>query len=92
MLLSLDMSHRDKVLDIILKKVDEYQILILTHDRAFYNLCKRRIEHRVKPTDTYQWEFKEMYQSTVKDSDIPCPFMPENENSLRSREKILIRI
>jgi len=27
LLLSLDMSHRDKVLDIILKKVDEYQIL-----------------------------------------------------------------
>jgi hypothetical protein len=87
--LSLDMSHRDKVLDIILKKVDEYQILILTHDRAFYNLCKRRIEHRVKPTDTYQWEFKEMYQSTVKDSDIPCPFIPKNENYLDLAKKYL---
>lgn len=89
LLLSLDMSHRDKVLDIILKKVDEYQILILTHDRAFYNLCKRRIEHRVKPTDTYQWEFKEMYQSTVKDSDIPCPFIPKNENYLDLAKKYL---
>lgn len=89
LLLSLDMSHRDKVLDIILKKVDEYQILILTHDRAFYNLCKRRIEHRVKPTDTYQWEFKEMYQSTVKDSDIPCPFIPEKKNHLDLAKKYL---
>jgi len=75
LLLSLDMSHRDKVLDIILKKVDEYQILILTHDRAFYNLCKNRIENRFKSG----WEFKEMYQD-VNDNNIPCPFIPEQKN------------
>lgn len=75
LLLSLDMSHRDKVLDIVLKKVDEYQILILTHDRAFYNLCKRRIDNILKKDDTYKWEFKEMYQDFV--IDIPVPFITD---------------
>lgn len=74
LLLSLDMSHRDKVLEIILKKVDEYQILILTHDRAFYNLCKRRIDNQLKKDDTYKWEFKEMYQD-CNDNNIPIPFI-----------------
>lgn len=74
LLLSLDMSHRDKVLEIILRKVDEYQILILTHDRSFYNLCKRRIDNHLKKDDTYKWEFKEMYQDCT-DNNIPIPFI-----------------
>lgn len=85
LLLSLDMSHRDKVLDIILKKVDEYQILILTHDRAFYNLCKRRIELLLKKDDSYKWEFKEMYQDST-DDNIPIPFIT-NVNSYYSLAK-----
>lgn len=81
LLLSLDMSHRDRVLEIILKKVDEYQILILTHDRAFYNLCKRRIDNLLKKDDTYKWEFKEMYQDCTDDNDkIPIPFVTDYEN------------
>lgn len=81
LLLSLDMSHRDRVLEIILKKVDEYQILILTHDRAFYNLCKRRIDNLLKKDDTYKWEFKEMYQDCTDDNDkIPTPFITDNKS------------
>lgn len=81
LLLSLDMSHRDRVLEIILKKVDEYQILILTHDRAFYNLCKRRIDNLLKKDDTYKWEFKEMYQDCTDDNDkIPIPFVTDYES------------
>jgi energy-coupling factor transporter ATP-binding protein EcfA2 len=86
LLLSLDMSHRDKVLDIILKKVDEYQILILTHDRAFYNLCKKRIENKLKLDNTYKWEFKEMYQD-ITENDIPCPFITEPKSYISSAKK-----
>ena len=82
LLLSLDMSHRDKVLDIVLAKVDEYQIMILTHDRAFYNLCKRRIDNLLKKDDTYKWEFKEMYQDATKDDKIPIPFITDFESPL----------
>lgn len=88
LLLSLDMSHRDKVLDIILKKVDEYQIFILTHDRAFYSLCKRRIENNLKIDNTYNWEFKEMYQDSTK-TGIPCPFIPEKKSYLDLAKKYL---
>ena len=86
LLLSLDMSHRDKVLDIVLKKVDEYQILILTHDRAFYNLCKRRIDNILKIDDTYKWEFKEMYQDSTN-NDIPVPFITDYSSPLSLAKK-----
>lgn len=86
LLLSLDMSHRDKVLDIILSKVDEYQILILTHDRAFYNLCKRRIDYILKVDKTYSWEFKEMYQDT-SDDGIPIPFITDYSSPLSLAKK-----
>lgn len=87
LLLSLDMSHRDKVLDIVLDKVDEYQIMILTHDRAFYNLCKRRIDNLLKKDDTYKWEFKEMYQDATKDDKIPIPFITDFESPLSLAKK-----
>lgn len=85
-LLSLDMSYRDIVLDIILKRTDEYQLLMLTHDRAFYNLCKRRIENL--PPETFGWEFKEMYQDQT-DTGIPCPFIPNKESYLSLAKKYL---
>lgn len=79
LLLSLDMSHRDKVLDIILSKsfTDTYQIMILTHDRAFYHLCKKRIDYRY-PSG---WVFKEVYQHETE-AGIPCPFIPNSESYL----------
>lgn len=88
LLLSLDMSHRDKVLDIILSFVDDYQLIILTHDRAFFNLCKNRIKNRIKEDDEYKWEFKEMYQSETK-LNIPCPFIPDKKDYLDLAKKYL---
>lgn len=49
MLISLDMSNRDKVIKMILNRenkqelefFDDYQKIILTHDKAFFNLIKR---------------------------------------------------
>jgi energy-coupling factor transporter ATP-binding protein EcfA2 len=86
LLLSLDMSHRDKVLDILLSDsfINTYQILILTHDRAFYSLCKNRIQDRFETG----WIFKEMYQHQT-DTGIPCPFVPEQSNYLDLAKKYL---
>lgn len=88
LLLSLDMSHRDKVLDIILNFVDDYQLIILSHDRAFYNLCKNRIKNRIKDSDEFKWEFKEMFQSETK-LNIPCPFIPDKKDYLDLAKKYL---
>ena len=68
LLISLDMSNRDVVLDILLEKVDNYQIIMMTHDRAFYNIIKQRIENHRK---TKNWVFKEMYQYVS--NNIPKP-------------------
>src|SRR5690606_37857025 len=86
LLLSLDMSHRDKVLDILLSDsfINTYQILILTHDRAFYNMCKNRIQDRF----VSGWIFKEMYQHQT-DAGIPCPFIPDQSNYLDLAKKYL---
>jgi energy-coupling factor transporter ATP-binding protein EcfA2 len=86
LLLSLDMSHRDKVLDILLSDsfINTYQILILSHDRAFYNMCKNRIQDRFKSG----WIFKEMYQHQTE-AGIPCPFIPEQSNYLDLAKKYL---
>jgi len=86
LLLSLDMSHRDKVLDIILSPtfVDTYQLLIFTHDRAFFNMCRNRINDRFKSG----WVFREMYQDENEDG-IPVPFVPDNQNYLDRAKKYL---
>lgn len=72
LLVSLDMSNRDIVLDIILKKAKEYQVLILTHDRYLYNFTKSRIEQRKLDAD---WIFKEMYCKQILNDDIPKPMI-----------------
>lgn len=59
LLVSLDMSNRDKVLDIILDKfAPNYKIYLFTHEKSFFNMAKARIESEHDPKD---WLFKEMY-------------------------------
>lgn len=85
LLVSLDMSNRDKVLDIILKKEDKYQLLILTHDRAFYNIAKLRIENQ----DNSSWIFKEMYCKQEHYDDIPLPTIVDPKSYLSNAYKYL---
>jgi wobble nucleotide-excising tRNase len=46
LLISLDMRNREKVLELLLSKdfIDNYQIIILTHDRMFYQMAKHKID------------------------------------------------
>lgn len=69
LLVSLDMSNRDKVLDIMLDVfASKYKIYILTHERAFYNMVRSRLainnlmEH---------WTVKEMYLNTFVNPNTP---------------------
>lgn len=45
LLISLDMSNREKVLEVLLSNEfsTNYQLIILTHDFTFFQLCKRKI-------------------------------------------------
>jgi hypothetical protein len=76
LLLSLDMSHRNIVLDIILKKESKHQILILTHDKFFFQMARNKIKHYKQSN----WEYIEMY--THKNNDIPLPLIYKSESYL----------
>ncbi len=86
LLVSLDMSNRDVVLDIILKKSSDFQLLILTHDRAFYNIAKLRIDN-INNDDS--WVFKEMYHKQHRETDIPVPIILNPLSYLSFAEKHL---
>ena len=86
LLISLDMSNRDIVLEIILNEFTTAQLLILTHDKSFFNLTKRRIETDCNPED---WIFKEMYQDQAKDTNIPKPFILDPLSNLSLADKYL---
>lgn len=48
LLISLDLNNRLKVIDLIIDKYsDDYQILILTHEKGFYNELKRKIHDNI---------------------------------------------
>ncbi|PKV76267.1 ATP-binding protein [Pontibacter ramchanderi] len=48
LLISLDLNNRLKVIDLIIDKYsDDYQIIILTHEKGFYNELKRKIHDNI---------------------------------------------
>lgn len=83
-LISLDMSNRDIILDIILTEFQDFQLFILTHDKAFYNLTKRRI---AVDNGAANWVFKEMYQDIDPDTKTYKPFILDSLSNLSLAEK-----
>ena len=61
LLISLDMRNREKVLDVLLSAdfIDNYQIIILTHDRMFYQIAK----HKIDILGQDNWKYIEMYET-----------------------------
>jgi len=76
LLLSLDMSHRNIVLDIILKKETKHQIMILTHDKFFFQMARNKIKYYKQSN----WEYIEMYSH--KSNDIPLPLIYKSKSHL----------
>lgn len=59
LLISLDMQHRDEVVDLILSYADRFQIFILTHDSHFYDFVWKKISQcKIEK----QWKKFELYQ------------------------------
>lgn len=85
LLLSLDMGNRDVVLELIVNEFKNVQILIMTHDKSFFSLTKRRIE--LENREKY-WIFRELYQGETE-SGIPQPCIPDNSDYLSLAKKYL---
>lgn len=80
MLLSLDMSNRDIVLNILLDRyVNDYQLILLTHDRSFYEFAKRKIDIKGK---SKEWIYLEMFEDLL--SEIPKPYFKPLKSSLQT--------
>ena len=59
LLLSLDMSARIPIIKLLLKKTQDRQLLVFTHDRSFFETMQMMIKERRKEGD---WKFYEMLE------------------------------
>jgi len=87
LLVSLDMSNRDKVLEIILNDDDlkNYQKIILTHDKAFFEMAKRKFDYMQQG----KWKYFEMYIDIKSDKE--KPFIMPHRNYFEKAEYYFIR-
>ena len=67
LLISLDMRNREKVLELLLSDdfVNNYQIIILTHDKMFYQMAK----HKIDIIGQDNWKYIEMYEAKDKNGN-----------------------
>lgn len=83
LLISLDMTHRVEVINFILNDEDlkDYQLIIMTHDRAFFELVK----HKTTFISEDNWKYLEMYSQDKE--GIPFPFFIKSLSYLEKAEK-----
>jgi energy-coupling factor transporter ATP-binding protein EcfA2 len=85
MLLSLDMCNRDIVLNLLLDRyVNNYQLILMTHDRSFYEFAKRKIA--IKGTSK-NWLNMEMFEDTL--AKFPKPYFKPLNTSLQTAKDYL---
>ncbi len=85
LLISLDMSNRDIVLDILQEQFSEYQIIFLTHDRAFFEMAKQKFDVFQKN----KWKFFEMYANNV--GTFEQPYLVKNRTYFEKAEYYMIK-
>lgn len=78
LLISLDMSTRLSIIDVILAYQQKYQILLFTHDYAFYDILKSRIGDMGKKSE---WLFREMYRKDETLAPIPTPLILDDDSA-----------
>lgn len=80
LLVSLDMNNRDIVLNYLLDHfANDYQIIMLTHDRSLYEFSKRKIDIKGK---SKEWISLEMFEDTL--SKVPKPYFKPIKSSLQT--------
>lgn len=79
MMISLDMSNRMDVVDYMLKNYKDYQLIILTHDRALYRLVQTKITSRQN-----EWIQKELYstEECISPTQIPNVLVIDKKSNL----------
>lgn len=82
LLISLDMRNREKVLDLLLSPEFSvnYQLLILTHDKMFYQMAK----HKISLLEQTDWVYYEMYET--RESGTPKPQIKKSKTYLEKAQ------
>ena len=83
-LIGLDMSNRFPVLDILEEYFKDYQIFLLTYDKAWYEIIKQR-------TDEKDWKYTEFYFKATDEHEIPvckedAPYLEKAKEYLNSND------
>lgn len=85
LLLSLDMSSRIPIVKLLLKKSQNRQLLVFTHDRAFYDTMKMLIQDARKMGD---WRFYEMYERNSRQlGSVPEPIFHQAKSYREKAEE-----
>ena len=71
-LLGLDMDHRRPLLEVLQDSFAEWQVVLLTHNRAWYELAKQRLSDR--------WHRAELFAVRVGDHE--APLLKDDEDPL----------
>jgi len=85
LLLSLNMSNREKVLELLLDDglFENFQFFIFTHDRAFFERSKQIFNYRQRG----QWKYFEMYIDRDDEKGIEFPHIKKsNANIEKAKE------
>lgn len=81
MLISLDMANRLKVIEILLDYARNYQVIVMTHDKAFYKLFQLEIDGANKRSE---WTYKQMYIPVT--GAIPQPKILDEQDNMQKAE------
>lgn len=83
LLLSLDMSSRIPIIKLLLKKAQNRQLIIFTHDRAFFETMQMMIRQRRQEGE---WNFYEMLErKTNVPGAVPAPMFFKESKSYREK-------
>ncbi len=82
LLISLDMRNRERVLDLLLSPEfsDNYQLLILSHDKMFFQMAKHKINLLQQPN----WVYYEMFET--RDGGTAKPLLKRSRTYLEKAQ------
>ena len=85
MMISLDMSNRDSLLDLLLSEYsNKYQILFLTHDRHLFDFVNQKIkEHK----QSNEWNLKEMHVTEDHGTNKESPIIIDSDSDSFAKVK-----
>ncbi|BDD04598.1 AAA family ATPase [Aureibacter tunicatorum] len=84
LLISLDMSNREIVLDILLDEFNDYQTLFFTHDINLFNFVKNKLKQNKVESS---WKIKEMYSHHCAEDKFEKPLIIDSDYSDEEKAK-----